>query len=56
VVGVEVVTVLCVLQHGKLREKVIKEHKINNIKLLATGDLSLSWNREEKDWFINTEE
>jgi molybdenum cofactor biosynthesis enzyme MoaA len=43
-------------QHGKLREKVIKEHKINNIKLLATGDLSLSWNREEKDWFINTEE
>lgn len=42
-------------QHGKLREKVIKEGKINNLKLLATGDLSLSWNRDETDWFINTE-
>lgn len=42
-------------QHGKLREKVIKEGKINNLKLLPTGDLSLSWNREEKEYFINTE-
>jgi organic radical activating enzyme len=42
-------------QHGKLREKVVKENKINNIKLLATGDLSLSWNREEIDYFINTD-
>lgn len=41
-------------QHGKLREKVIEEKKINNLKLLPTGDLSLSWNREEKDWFIET--
>lgn len=42
-------------QHGKLREKVVSENKINNIKLLATGELSLSWNREEKEYFINTE-
>lgn len=41
-------------QHGKLREKVVKENKINNLKLLATGDLSLSWNREEHDYFIDT--
>lgn len=41
-------------QHGKLREKVVNEMKINNLKLLATGELSLSWNREEKDWIINT--
>lgn len=42
-------------QHGKLRQKIIEERKINNLKLLPTGDLSLSWNREEKDYFINTE-
>lgn len=41
-------------QHGQLRNKVIKENKINNIKLLSTGELSLSWNREEKDYIINT--
>lgn len=41
-------------QHGKLREKVVKEKKINNLKLLVTGDLSLSWNREESDFFIDT--
>lgn len=41
-------------QHGKLREKIIKEGKINNLKLLPTGDLSLSWNREERDYFIET--
>lgn len=42
-------------QHGQLRNKVINEGKINNLKLLPTGDLSLSWNREEKNFFINTE-
>ena len=39
-------------QHGQLKEKVVQEGKINNLKLLVTGDLSLSWNREEKDWMI----
>jgi|GEM_PF-3060732 len=43
-------------QHGKLREKVIKENKINNLKLLVNSELSLSWNREETEYFINTEE
>lgn len=42
-------------QHGKLREKIINEKKINNIKLLTTGELSLSWNREESDYFITTQ-
>ncbi len=39
-------------QHGQLRNKVIQENKINNIKLLATGELSLSWNRDEKEYVI----
>ena len=39
-------------QHGYLRQKVVEEGKINNLKLLVTGDLSLSWNREERDWMI----
>jgi len=39
-------------QHGQLRNKIVNERKINNIKLLTTGELSLSWNREEKDYFI----
>jgi organic radical activating enzyme len=43
-------------QHGKLREKVIKYNQINNLKLLSTGDLSLSWNREEREYFITEEE
>lgn len=42
-------------QHGRLREKVVREGKINNIKLLVTGNLSLSWNREERDYFICTD-
>ncbi len=42
-------------QHGQLKKKVIEEKKINNIKLLTTGDLSLSWNREESEYFINTD-
>ena len=41
-------------QHGQLRNKIVKEGKINNLKLLSTGNLSLSWNREESDYFINT--
>lgn len=42
-------------QHNKAREKITKENKINSLKLLVTGDLSLSWNREEKEYFINTD-
>lgn len=41
-------------QHGQLRKKVVEQSKINNLKLLPTGDLSLSWNREETDFFIDT--
>lgn len=37
-------------QSGKLREKVIKEGKINNIKLLSNGILSLSWNKDETEY------
>lgn len=43
-------------QHGKLMQKVVQNKEINNIKLLPTGDLSLSWNREMPDYFIKTEE
>lgn len=39
-------------QHGQLRKKIVEEGKINNLKLLVNGELSLSWNREEKDYFI----
>jgi sulfatase maturation enzyme AslB (radical SAM superfamily) len=41
-------------QHGKMMEKVTKEHKINNLKLLPNNELSLSWNRELTEYFINT--
>jgi hypothetical protein len=40
---------------GLLRQKFTEERKINGVKLLATGDLSYSWNREEKDLFIDTQ-
>lgn len=42
-------------QHGQLRKKVIENKQINNLKLLPTSDLSLSWNREEAEFFIETE-
>ncbi len=38
--------------HGKLRQKVLEGY-VNNLKMLPTADLSLSWNREEKDYFID---
>jgi hypothetical protein len=34
----------------------VEEHKINNIKLLSINELSLSWNREMSQYFINTDE
>ena len=41
-------------QHGQMMKKVTEEHKINNIKLLSINELSLSWNRESSQYFINT--
>jgi len=41
-------------QHGQLRHNLVHLKEINSLKLLPTGELSLSWNREEADWFINT--
>ncbi len=38
-------------QHGKLRQRALEGY-IHNLKMLPTGDLSLSWNREEKNFFI----
>lgn len=43
-------------QHGKMMKKVVEEHKINNLKLLPNNELSLSWNRELTQYFINTDE
>lgn len=40
-------------KHTGMMEKVTKEKQINNLKLLPTGDLSLSWNREDQKWFLN---
>jgi molybdenum cofactor biosynthesis enzyme MoaA len=42
-------------QHGKMMKKVTEEHKINNIKLLTNGELSLSWNKRNSEYFIKTE-
>lgn len=41
-------------QHGQMMNKVVTEKKINNIKLLTNNELSLSWNKEESDYFIKT--
>jgi molybdenum cofactor biosynthesis enzyme MoaA len=41
-------------QHGQMMNKVVKEHKINNIKLLPNNELSLSWNRDLSEYFIKT--
>jgi len=37
-----------------MMDKVVKESKINNIKLLANNELSLSWNRESTEYYIKT--
>lgn len=42
-------------QHGQMMNKVVNEKKINNLKLLPNGELSLSWNRELKEYYIKTE-
>ena len=42
-------------QHGQMMNKVVNERKINNLKLLPNGELSLSWNRELTEYFIKTE-
>jgi len=38
-----------------MMDKVVKEKKINNIKLLPNNELSLSWNREDEKYFIKTD-
>ena len=43
-------------QHGQMMKKVVEEHKINNLKLLPNSELSLSWNREMNQYFIDTRE
>lgn len=40
-------------QHGQMMNKVVKENKINNIKLLSNGRLSLSWNRNDEERYLN---
>lgn len=42
-------------QHGQMMNKVVNEHKINNLKILPNGELSLSWNREMSQYFIKTD-
>jgi molybdenum cofactor biosynthesis enzyme MoaA len=42
-------------QHGQMMNKVVNEHKINNLKILPNGELSLSWNREMTQYFIKTD-
>ena len=37
-----------------MMKKVTEENKINNIKLLANNELSLSWNREATEYYIET--
>jgi molybdenum cofactor biosynthesis enzyme MoaA len=37
-----------------MMKKVTEENKINNLKLLSNNELSLSWNRESKEYFIHT--
>jgi hypothetical protein len=31
----------------------VEESKIHGVKLLATGDLSYSWNREAEEFFVD---
>lgn len=37
-----------------MMEKVTKHKQINNLKLLPNNELSLSWNREASEYFINS--
>ena len=39
-------------EYTGMMSKVVDKKQINNIKLLPTGDLSLSWNRELPEYFI----
>lgn len=41
--------------YTNMMKRVIEENKINNIKLLSNNELSLSWNRELTEYFINTD-
>lgn len=38
-----------------MMKKVVDERKINNLKLLPNGELSLSWNRELSEYFIKVD-
>lgn len=40
-------------QHNMLRQNFVDRKEVNSLKLLPTGDLSVSWNREEKDLFVD---
>lgn len=42
-------------KYTSMMKKVVEEHKINNLKLLPNNELSLSWNRELREYFINTD-
>lgn len=42
-------------EYTGMMDKVVNERKINNIKLLPNNELSLSWNRELDEYFINTD-
>lgn len=42
-------------EYTGMMKRVTQEHKINNIKLLSNNELSLSWNRELKEYFILTQ-
>jgi len=39
---------------GKLMKMFVEEGKIHGVKLLPTGDLSYSWNREAEEFFVDT--
>ena len=39
-------------KYTSMMNKVVNEHKINNLKLLPNNELSLSWNRELSEYFI----
>ena len=39
-------------QHNRFLKEAVEKNRYNSVKMLPTGDLSLSWNREEPDYFI----
>ena len=41
-------------RHTGMMKRVVDYKQINNIKLLANGELSLSWNRDLPEYFIKT--